>query len=71
MRILTVKSCKDEIAFAEEAAKRFSEDTALTTYGSLQQGSYFALRWGMRDDCVLMLKLDKDYIPTVYSQIIT
>jgi len=36
----------------------------------LEEGTFLALKWGLLDDCVLLLKLDDFFSPTVYGQVI-
>ena len=58
------------LAFAEEAAADFAKNPKHWTYGTLVPGSLLALRWGLGEDCVLVLKLD-DYDEQVnYQQLV-
>ena len=66
---------KDEEAknkFAKEAAKYFSKhpDKYSFTIGEIEPDCFFALRWGMFEDCVLIFKLHENFEPIIYSQII-
>ena len=57
-----------ERAFAEEAAKVFAENPESTTYteGALDAGVLLALRWGLLDDCVVVIKISDDHEPVNY-----
>lgn len=70
VRMVSLSSQKEEIDFANEAAKDFEEYPKHSSFGSLEPGSFFALRWGMGEDCVYVLKLDENYEPAIYQQII-
>jgi hypothetical protein len=59
-----------QIRFAKEAAKDFAEHSEHISFGSAEPGSFLALRWGLGGDCVLVLKLDEDFIPTNYQQLV-
>ena len=58
--------------FAKEAAKHFASNEEHYTYtgGDIEAGCLFALRWGLGDDCVVVFRLDEDFEPTNYQQLI-
>lgn len=61
-----------DLAFAKRAAAKFAAEPRLTSYadGDIKPGEQLALRWGLGDDCVLVLRLH-DYIePTIYAQLV-
>jgi len=60
----------DEAEFVKTAAKAFNEHPEYDSFGDLEEGSYLALRWGLDDDSVLLLKLADDFSPTIYDQVI-
>lgn len=63
----------DELAladFAKKAAQAFAKEPRMCTFGSVTPGSLFALRWGAGDDCVLVVKLDEDFEPVNFQQLI-
>ncbi len=72
MRHIYMSSVKEEIGFVEKAAKHFAEHPEHNTYtdGEIVSGGMFAVRWGLGDDCVLVMKLDDSFEPTVYGQLI-
>jgi hypothetical protein len=58
-------------AFAKEAAARFAADSRLATYAeSLQPGGWLALRWGLTEDCVMVVCLSEDEDPVNFQGII-
>jgi hypothetical protein len=61
-----------QIEFARLAAKRFASDKGLATFSEkgLEPGCFLALRWGLGDDCVLVVKLDENHTPTNYAQLV-
>jgi hypothetical protein len=62
------------IAFAEEAARHFAANPAHWSYSNckpnaIQPGELLAMRWGMGDDCVLVLRVGDDE-PVIYGQLV-
>jgi hypothetical protein len=57
-------------AFAVAAAKQFAFHSELASFGDIKPGAYLALRWGLGNDCVLVLKLDPDFQPVNFQQAI-
>lgn len=72
MREVRTGEIMKEIAFAEKAAKMFAENKQITTYteSDIVPGCFFAVRWGMLDDCVVVLKLDENHEPTNYENLV-
>jgi len=62
----------EEIAFAKRAAACFLEKPNVCTYtdGEILPGCLIALRWGLGDDCVLVLKLDESHTPANYHELV-
>ena len=60
----------DRLHFAEAAAAAFLRDSTIATFGTVKAGEYLALRWGMGNDCVLVVKLDEYDEPVNYQQLI-
>lgn len=56
------------IDFAEKAARHFAANSNHSTYGDLEPDSYLAIRWGMGNDCVLVVKLDSDFGKVNFQQ---
>lgn len=70
MKIVSAHDIRDELAFMEGAANKFVTNPSMWSYskGEIQPGCLLALRWGLGDDCVLVVKLDEFHVPTIYSQ---
>lgn len=58
--------------FAEDAARHFAKHKEHTTYthDKLEEGCLFAMRWGWGNDCVVIFRLDEDFEPVNYQQLI-
>lgn len=63
MRGTTIQAERDLADFAAEAACHFKDHPEHRTYGDdfPTPGSLLALRWGLGDDCVLVVKLDDTF----------
>lgn len=61
-----------ELSFARKAAKHFAEHPEHNTYAEdeIQQGCFLAIRWGLMDDCVVVVKLDESHVPTNYMELV-
>jgi len=70
-RTTSIAQEKTQIKFAEEAAEYFTKHPEHSSYGDLVPGSFIALRWGLGDDCVLVLKLDEYFQNVNYQQAVT
>lgn len=70
-RLTTIGQERALTEFAEEAAADFTKNPEHASYGSLEQGSLLALRWGLGGDCVLVLKLDDDFERVNFQQAVT
>lgn len=72
MKQTTMLDEMEKIEFAKRAAERFAGDPNLTTYtdSAIAVGCLFALRFGMGDDCVVVFRLDEEFEPTNYTQLI-
>ncbi|MCK5611126.1 hypothetical protein KAR91_55145 [Candidatus Pacearchaeota archaeon] len=58
--------------FAKRAAKHFARDEKLSTFTDKEIGSgcLFALRFGLGQDCVVVFRLDENFEPTNYQQLV-
>ena len=72
MRQVSREAILREMSFAKKAARSFAEHPNFSSFSlkSIEPGCFLALRWGLGDDCVLVLKLDENHIPTNYTQLI-
>lgn len=69
-RSVRADEVREELAFAEKAAAHFAKQPMHSSYGDTTPGSLLGLRWGLGEDCVLVLKLDENHIPTNYQNIV-
>jgi hypothetical protein len=60
----------EELEFARRAGAKFSADPRMWSYSDeeIQPGILIALRWGLGDDCVLVMRLHDYFTPTIYAQ---
>lgn len=56
--------------FAKEAAAHFQANPHHNSFGKFETENRIALRWGLGDDCVLVLQLDPNEAPVIFQQII-
>jgi hypothetical protein len=71
MRQTTAEEEREQLAFATEAARHFKSNPECATFSDeIRPGGFLAIRWGMLDDGVLVVRLDEGHEPTNYSGII-
>ena len=72
MRMVYIEEEEEVIKFAIRAAKKFSKDPILVSYtdDKIKSGCLFALKWGLIEDCVLVFKLDDNFMPVKYHHLI-
>lgn len=72
MRTVYASEIDAEIAFARKAAAHFAKHPEHTAYTAddIEPGCLMALRWGLMDDGVLVVKLDAAHVPTIYSELV-
>ena len=68
MKSTTISDEQAMIEFVRKVAADFEKHPEHHSYGELGQGNYLALRWGLGEDCVLVLKQDDYFIPVNYQQ---
>jgi hypothetical protein len=56
--------------FAKRAAADFEKYPGHATFGDIGCGKYLALRWGLDNDCVLVIKQDESQEAINYYQLI-
>lgn len=73
-QMTTISQQKYLVTFAEDAAKWFSQNPEGATYSyetpSTGKCELLALRWGLGNDCVLVVKLDPDWAPVNFQNCI-
>ena len=72
MRMVYIDDEIEQLKFARKAAKEFSKDSKMYSfsYGELKPGTLLALRWGLLDDCVLVVRLYEIHRPTNYQNLV-
>lgn len=70
MKQVSLGEEEEKQAFVKEAAAYFAKNEKKWSYaaGNIVAGCYFALRWGMDDNSVLLFKLDENLEPVIYGQ---
>lgn len=72
MRCVYMETERERQAFAERAARCFAANPDCWTFSDgdgPMPGEWFALRWGLGDDCVVVFKVGDDE-PVNYGQLI-
>jgi hypothetical protein len=67
MSMTTISEREAEVAFVKEAAAAFAENPRMYSYGKLQPGELIALRWGLHQRAVKLLRLHEDFSPVIYA----
>ena len=72
MKQIYLNDRKEEEVFALTAAKYFELHPEHTTFTlkDIVEGCWFAIRWGMDKNCVVVFKLDEYFEPQNYCNII-
>ena len=70
VRATTAKETEAELLFAREAAADFATHKEHSTYGDIGVGAFLAIRWGLGDNSVLVLKLDATHEGTNYQNLV-
>lgn len=62
----------EELEFARQAAESFAKHPEFSTYtaGDIEPGCFLAIRWGLGEDCVMVIRLDESHVPTNYMEIV-
>jgi hypothetical protein len=73
MIVTDVTAEQERIDFVKRAAEHFASNPNHTSYsdGEIVPGAMLALRWGVTDRAVLLLKLDEYASPVVYGDAVT
>lgn len=58
------------VEFAVKAAKHFAKNPEHSTFGDIGPDNWLAIRWGLGNDCVLVIKQHETEVPVNYHQII-
>lgn len=71
-RMTYISEEEELVAFAKKAAERFADNPQYSTFttGDIEPGAFLAIRWGLGDDCVLVVKIAEDFQPVNFQQAI-
>lgn len=72
MKMIYMSEYDEVREFAKRAAKNFAKckEHCTYTHGEIKAGCLFAMRWGLGEDCVVVFRLDEDFEPINYQQLI-
>ena len=72
MKCVTYESEISILEFTNRAKDHFENNkkSVTYTYSDIVAGCLFATRWGLSDDCILVFRLDDDFEPVNFQQII-
>jgi len=72
MRIVYIAHAREEHAFAEKAAAHFAAHPEHTSYtdGAIKSGVFLALRWGLHERAVAVMRIDAEHEPVIYGDLI-
>lgn len=72
MRMVYMSEDDEVRDFAKMAAMVFAKHRSIYTYtnGGIEAGGLFAVRFGGGDNCVVVFRLDEDFEPINYQQLI-
>jgi hypothetical protein len=66
-RNTTVEAENEKLDFVQEAISKFDKNAGLASVGDLAPGSYFAIRHGLGNDCLLVFRLDPEHEPEIFA----
>lgn len=71
MRVAYIYQEEEIHAFVQKAGAHFEANPEHATFtdGEIEPGCLFGVRWGLGDDCVLVLRLDDAFAPVIYGQV--
>ena len=72
MRMVYMSGDEGVRDFAKMAAMAFANHKSVHTYtnGGIEAGELFAVRFGGGDNCVVVFRIDEDFEPINYQQLI-
>ena len=68
MKHVHLDEAESRLQFVKRAAEDFEKNPIHSTFGDIMPGRYFAVRWGMDNDCILVFKIDEEFEPEIYNQ---
>jgi hypothetical protein len=73
MKMTHIEEEKEKIEFLERAKKSFSENKEFHTYtdnGRIENGEFFAIRWGIGGDCIVIFKVSEECEPINFQNVL-
>ena len=72
MRMTYYSNERTVLDFAKRAAEHFAKCPEHNSFsdGDLKAGELLALRWGLSNDCVLVMRIDPDFEPANFQQLV-
>ena len=69
MEIIRLEEFDEEVEFAKRAGKYFAEHKECQTFtdSDIDKSSFLAVRWGLLEDCVVVVKRDESHQPKIYE----
>ena len=71
MKLITPEDYNAVLAFAERAKPQFEGVKNTYTDGDIKAGCFFAVKFGVGDDCILVFKLAYDFEPINLTHMIS
>ena len=70
MKQISLQEAEAKTGFVRKAARYFEENLEGHTYGELEPGELFAIRWGLGNDCILVFRIDPECTLENFTQVI-
>lgn len=70
MQRANIEETLAELRFVNEAAKMLGSNKEMCTFGEIEPGQLFALRWGMDNNGIVVFKIAEEYPIKNYANVI-
>jgi len=69
MEVICLKNYSEEVEFAKRAGRHFAENSNHHTFTDcdIDESTFLAVRWGLLEDCVVVIKRNKNHKPKIYE----
>ena len=68
-KLVKVEEIENELMFVRNTARHFNKHPEHYTFGEAEANTFFAVRWGLFDDCLLVFKIGGNE-PKVYTDMV-
>ena len=71
MKQIHISDLSEELEFVKKAIDKFAKNDILATFtisSKITEGTLFAVRWGLGNDCILVFKIGDE--PRIYTQVL-